>query len=148
MNEARIAKYLFMARAAAFFSKDPSTQVGALIVGPAGEIRGTGYNGAPRGSRADEDGRCETRPEKYFWMEHAERNAIYNAARCGTPTAGCMMLITHAPCMDCARAIVQAGIVGVVWPVLTDSAHIARWAEHADRVLQLFAECGVEVRTV
>lgn len=146
--ESKASRYLRLAQSVALFSKDPSTQVGALIIGPAGEIRSTGYNGAPRGCCADEDDRVYQRPEKYFWMEHAERNAIYNAARCGTPTGGCSMTITHAPCMDCARAITQAGIVAVAWPVITDSGHLARWEEHAARVLRLFAECGVKVRTV
>jgi dCMP deaminase len=50
------------------------------------------------------------RPEKYLWMEHAERNAIYNAARVGIPLKGCVIYMDGIPCMDCARAIVQAGI--------------------------------------
>lgn len=140
--EPKSLKYLRLARAVSAFSKDVSTRVGALIVGPAGEIRGTGYNGAPRGCRADEDHRA-ARPEKYFWFEHAERNAIYNAARCGTPTAGCTLYVTHAPCMDCARAIIQAGVAAVIWPAPLDEAHAARWTDHAPRVLQLLNECGV-----
>ena len=47
-------------------------------------------------------------------MEHAERNAIYNAARCGTPLEGCTLYVEIMPCMDCGRAIVQAGIREVI----------------------------------
>lgn len=125
-------------------SKDQSTKVGALIIGPDGEPRSYGWNGAPRGSKADEDERATQRPEKYFWMEHAERNAIYNAARVGTPLNGSSMLVTHPPCMDCARAIVQSGIKRVIWIAPTDQAFAERWAEHAERIAKLFNECGVE----
>ncbi len=54
------------------------------------------------------------RPNKYLWIEHAERNAICNAARAGTSTAGCTLYVELMPCMDCARAVVQAGIIEVV----------------------------------
>ena len=142
MTRNKAHKYLGLAIAASLFSKDQSTKVGALIVGPAGEVRGTGYNGAPRGSEADEDNRMQ-RPEKLFWVEHAERNSIYNAARCGTPTDGCSMVVTHPPCMDCARAIVQAGIKEVIWNHPSPEFE-ARWVEHKDRVTWLFDECGVK----
>jgi len=48
------------------------------------------------------------RPAKYLWLEHAERNAICNAARAGTATEACTIYVEIMPCMDCARAIVQA----------------------------------------
>lgn len=92
---------------------------------------------------ADEDERRE-RPEKYFWFSHAELNAITNAARIGTPLAGCSLVVTHAPCMDCARAIVQAGIREVFFPK-QDPEFVKRWEEHTARSLRLFDECGVEV---
>ena len=53
-------------------------------------------------------------------MEHAERNAIYNAARAGTPRKAARIYVEIMPCMDCARAIVQAGIGEVV---VSDRAH-------------------------
>jgi dCMP deaminase len=105
--------YLAVCRVVATRSKDPSTQLGCVIVGPAHEIRSTGYNSFPRGIRDDVPGRAE-RPEKYLWVEHAERNAIYNAARAGTALEGCTLYVELMPCMDCARGIVQAGIVEVV----------------------------------
>lgn len=91
-------------------SKDKHTQIGAVIVGPSHEIVSVGYNSPPRGLNDDLPERFE-RPEKYNWMEHAERNAIYNAARVGVSTVGCEMYMTCGmPCIDCARAIVQSGI--------------------------------------
>lgn len=105
--------YLLICNHVASRSKDPNTQLGCVIVGPAHEIRSTGYNSLPRGIRDDVPERLQ-RPTKYLWMEHAERNAIYNAARAGTSTEGCSMYVQIMPCMDCARAIVQAGLKEVV----------------------------------
>lgn len=103
-------EYFFeMAALAAKKSKDKSTQCGAVIVGPAHEIRSTGYNSFPRGLNDDVEER-HARPLKYKWMEHAERNAIYNAARIGVSLHGCTIYQDWLPCCDCARAIIQSGI--------------------------------------
>lgn len=143
MTPAKALKYLEIARATALLSKDPSTKVGAIIVGQSQEVRSLGYNGAPRGCSADEDERGVSRPEKYFWFSHAELNAITNAARVGTPLDQCSLIVTHFPCMDCARAIVQAGIVKVYVPK-PDMEFSDRWAEHMRRADRLFKECNVE----
>lgn len=140
-------KYMGIANATALLSKDSSTKVGAVVIGPTKEIRSLGYNGAPRGCSADEDERGTTRPEKYFWMSHAEANAISNAARVGIPLAGSTLVVTHFPCMDCARLIVQAGINKVVTN-RPDDAFTERWGEHMGRAMRLFDECGVEVELV
>ena len=143
MNRVKAMKYMEVARAVSKFSKDESTKVGAVILGKDSlEIRSLGYNGAPRGCSADEDAKRMERPEKYFWMEHAERNAIYNAARVGVPLEGSAILITHPPCMDCARALVQVGIKEVYWVKPTPEFG-ARWLEHKYRVIKLFNECGI-----
>lgn len=105
--------FLSICRVVSTRSKDPHTQLGCVIVGPNHEIRATGYNSFPRGIRDNVPERLE-RPEKYKWMEHAERNAICNAARCGTPLEGCVLYCEILPCMDCARAIVQAGIKEII----------------------------------
>ena len=147
MNDKSLS-YLAVATAIAALSKDQSTQVGALIVGKGGEFVASGWNGAPRGCSADEAGDVRgDRPEKYFWFSHAEANAITNAARVGTPLAGSSIVVTHFPCMDCARAIVQAGIVRVV----TRKPNVDfydRWEAHIVRAKRLFNECGVEVEYV
>lgn len=94
-------------------SKDKSTKVGAVIVGPNNEVLSVGWNGFPRGVNDDVEERHE-RPAKYEWTEHGERNAIYNAARHGIRLDGTTLYTTHDPCADCARAIVQSGIRHVV----------------------------------
>lgn len=125
-------------------SKDPSTKIGAIIVGPDREIRSTGYNGLPRGLQ-DEVPERNVRPEKYFWYEHGERNAVYNAARMGTRTMGCSMYTQGLPCADCARAIIQAGIIRVVIDPRFDKNNAPMWAEHAARSREMFAEAKIEV---
>ena len=96
----------------ASWSEDQSRKVGAVIVGQGNEIRSTGYNGFPRKVDASvplrhsrEDG------EKYLWFEHAERNAVYNAARFGASLEGCRIYCSLFPCADCVRAIIQSGII-------------------------------------
>lgn len=127
-------------------SKDQRTKYGAIIVGPDHEIRSTGYNSFPRGVNDLMNERQE-RPEKYFWFEHAERNAIYNAARVGVPLKECRIYIQGIPCMDCARAIVQSGINEVIvhkqWQDLPLSQ---KWVEHNNRTIKLFSESKVYLR--
>jgi len=111
------AYFLNMVELVASKSKDRSTKVGAVIVGPDLEVRSTGYNGFPR-SVDDEIEVRHYRPAKYLWTEHAERNAIYNAARMGTSLKGCTLYLMYGPCpcADCARAVIQAGIIRIVVP--------------------------------
>ena len=84
------------------------------------------------------------RPAKYKWTEHAERNAIYYAARIGTPLLGCRMYLPWFPCMDCARAIAQAGIVELIClkPDLADP----QWGGDFAEVPALMKEAGVRIR--
>lgn len=136
--------FMTMANHVASRSKDRSTKVGCVIVGPDNEVRSTGYNSFPRGINDNAPERHE-RPEKYLWTEHAERNAIYNAARMGTALKGCRAYLPWFPCMDCARALVQAGIVELVAHEPEDNE---RWREDFKRARVLFAEAGVAIRFV
>lgn len=138
-----------MALLVASRSKDPSTKVGAVIVGPDNEVRATGYNSFPRGINDNVPERFE-RPEKYLWFEHSERNAIYNAARAGIKLKGCRIYTNTTSklcgiCMDCARAIVQSGIVEIIHQRPADTG---KWGEECKRAHQLFKEAGVKVRIV
>ncbi len=125
-------------------SKDKYTQIGTIIVGKDNEIVSTGYNSFPRGIADDENDRQE-RPEKYYWFEHAERNAIYNAARIGVSTRDCTMYLTCGiPCADCARGIINAGIRRIVCET-SGGATGEKWEEHAARSIIMFNEAGVVV---
>ena len=140
--------YLNICKVVAARSKDPNTQIGCVIVGPAHEIRSTGYNSFPRGIRDDVPERLE-RPAKYLWIEHAERNAICNAARAGTATEGCTLYVEIMPCMDCARAIVQAGIVQVAISAERMTQYTSEYYnQHFGMVEVLFSEARVKVRRI
>ena len=109
------AHHVEMAELVATKSKDKSTKVGAVIVGPDQEVRSTGFNGFPRGVDDEVEDR-HGRPDKYLWTEHAERNAIFNAARVGIPLLGSTMVLNFCPwpCAPCARGVIQSGIAEVI----------------------------------
>ena len=108
MQDKWIKRFMDLARTFASWSEDYSTQVGAVVVSDDKDIQSSGWNGLPRGVEPTDE-RFE-RPNKYYYFEHAERNAIYNAVRNGVSLNGSHMFVTHYPCPDCARAIIQAGI--------------------------------------
>jgi len=115
------AYFLGLAAIASFRSKDPSTQNGACIVQDDSPVA-LGYNGFPRGCSDDEYpwDREEEKSynTKYPYVEHAERNAIYNAARRGISLNGSSIYIYsekgYYPCDECSRAIIQSGIKRVI----------------------------------
>ena len=126
-------------------SKDVRTQIGAVVVGRDHEILSSGYNSFPRGIDDEVLSRQE-RPEKYYWFEHAERNAIYNAARIGVSLKGSTMYLTCGMCCtDCTRGIINAGIKEV-YLERGEGAKGQMWDEHAIRSEQMFKEAGVVVR--
>jgi len=126
-------------------SKDESTQIGAVIVGENNEIRSTGYNSFPRGLDDDIPERQE-RPIKYFYFEHAERNAIYNAARVGVPLDGTTIFLTSGlPCADCARAIINSGIKIVYCKEECTTKNKEKWLESQSIAREMLEECGVSV---
>lgn len=139
--------FLRIAELIAEKSKDRSTKIGAVIVGPDSEIRSVGYNGFPRNINDNIEPRHE-RPAKYMWTEHAERNAIYNAARVGIPIKGCVMYVTGRAiaCTDCARGIIQAGITTIFGRVERKEIHRAKgahWEENLKVAQEMLIEAGV-----
>jgi dCMP deaminase len=125
------------------FSRDNSTKVGAIILNPNTlHILSTGYNGFPRKVLETKD-RME-RPLKYVYTEHAERNAIYGAARQGHSLDGSLMICTMFPCHDCARAIIQSGIMRII----SYKPNNERWAESNGHSLTMFNEAGIIVDLV
>ncbi len=98
-------------------SKDPSSKIGAVIVGPENQIISTGYNGFPTGVNEGND-RWE-RPTKYEYVVHAEVNAICNAAKHGIALRDSTLYLVGmgpptSPCMNCSKTIIQSGIKKVV----------------------------------
>ena len=125
-------------------SKDPSTQVGACIVNEKNKIVGAGYNGLPIGCSDDEfpwgrDG--DFLVTKYPYVCHAELNAILN--NIGIDLQGCRMYTALFPCHECAKAIIQAGIVEVIY--LSDK-YLGSEASQASR--RMLEATGVRYRKV
>lgn len=138
--------FMTMAYLVSMKSKDPSTKVGAVIVGPDKEIRSTGYNGFPRGV-IDLPERYADKEFKFFVGNHAEENAILHCARVGTPTLECTLYSTWIPCSYCSKSIIQAGISTVVYhedfPGTNGSE---RWSKSIELSKIIFAEAGVAIR--
>jgi len=138
-------RWLELATQIGSWSKDQSRQVGCVIVGSANQILTAGYNGFVRGVDDKRNDRHE-RPAKYDWTEHAERNAIYNAARTGVALQGATMYLPWFPCAPCARAIVQVGLKTLVAIKLT--VEDSQWDDQFKISELLLQEAGVEVRLV
>lgn len=137
--------FLNIAEAVKLKSKDQRTQIGAVIVGKDNEIVSTGFNSFPRGIN-DNVGERQQRPEKYYWFEHAERNALYNAARIGVSTKGTTMYLTCGiPCTDCAKGIISSGVSTIYCKTEDTTKNREHWDEHAKRSLVMFEEAGVEI---
>lgn len=133
-------RWMDLAQLVSTWSKDASRKTGAVIVDDRNVLVAVGWNGFPRGVDDDKAERHE-RPAKYWWTEHAERNAIYDAAAKGISTRDCKIIISWYPCADCARAIIQAGI-GIVIAVEPDWDD-PKWSADFAVVKQMFAEAGI-----
>ena len=135
-------RFLELAKQIASWSKDPSTKVGCVVVGPDREIRSTGFNGLPRGIK-DSDERLNNREIKYPMICHAEENAIMHAARIGISLKECKAYVTWPPCTRCARSLIQAGITEVIYPKSVDIPE--RWATDLDLSLNMFKEAKIKI---
>ena len=137
-------RFMEVAELVKTWSKDPSTKVGAVVVGPDREIRSTGYNGLVRGVDDNKPERLE-RPTKYDFFEHAERNAVYNACLIGASLKGCVIYVTSMPCPDCARAIIQSGIKMVVTHKVTidENSPANTWRDKLIYSEEMFKEAGI-----
>ena len=107
--------FMKMADLVASKSKDRSMKCGCVTVGDGNTVLSTGYNGFPRGVD-DDDEALHKRPAKYVWTEHDARNAIYNAARNGIQLLDSRMYLNGHPCHECARGILQAGVIEGIIP--------------------------------
>lgn len=137
-------RFLDLAAHISGWSKDPSTKVGCVVVGSDREIRSTGFNGFPRGIDDSEE-RLTDRERKYPLICHAEENAIMHAARIGISLKGCIAYVTWPPCTRCARSLIQAGVIEVVYPAEQEIPD--RWQDDFALSTSLLIEAGVAVRS-
>jgi len=104
-------RYLEMAKIWAQNSYCKRRKVGALLVKDK-MIISDGYNGTPSGF----DNICEDENDHTFpYVLHAEANAITKIAKSSNSSAGATLYVTSAPCIECAKLIIQAGITRVVY---------------------------------
>lgn len=161
--------FINMAQLVSLKSKDSSTKVGCVIVGPEKQILATGFNGFPRGVLETEEEAFHNgnyavedevkylksisdrwvRPTKYLWVEHAERNAIYNAARHGIQLRDATAYLNWAPipCPDCARCFIQSGITTIIGPD-RPFAGKGNWESINSASLPMLNEAGIKMLTI
>lgn len=131
-------KYLTQAIRLAKFSPDPVTQTSAIII-KHDDLVSADFNRFPNGVDVYDERWLE---DKYFYVEHAERNAIYKAASIGRSVVGATMYAPYAACHDCARGIIQAGIKVVVhYPFEIPE----RWQKSISIGSLMLKEAGVEI---
>ena len=139
-------RFIDLAEYISTWSKDHNTKVGAVITN-GHRIISVGYNGFPQGVNDDIELRYE-RPQKYQWTEHAERNAIYTAARFGISVLGCTMYGFFPkggpPCPDCARAIIQSGIQEIVVKRIHSEHEMYKDIQHFS--FTMLEEAGIKIR--
>lgn len=138
-------RYLRLAKEISTWSKDPSTQVGAVVVGQYGQILSQGYNGFPRGV-SDAQELLDNREFKYRLIIHAEMNCIYNASLSGISLAGSSIYVYGLPiCHECAKGVIQSGIKKVFCAYSPDLRD--KWGQSWGYSLNMFVETGIEVMT-
>jgi dCMP deaminase len=131
-------RFIELAKHISTWSKDPSTQLGSVIVDKRNRVISMGYNGFPRGVK-DTPERLNTREVKYKMIVHGEMNALVFATQ---PLKGTTMYIwPFISCSTCTAVIINAGIQRVVAPVNDNP----RWKESFDLSKQLYHEAGVQV---
>lgn len=134
------ARYVSLAEYISRWSKDPSTQVGAVLFRADGSIISMGYNGFPRGC-SDDPILLNDRDIKLKMTIHAEENALLAAGRNGTSLEGAYVAVTRHPCSSCAAKLSQAGIRQVYY--IGDEAFEERWADDVALARHMFNQLGV-----
>lgn len=134
-------RFLSIAREVSTWSKDPSAQVGAVIVGENRNILATGYNGFPRGIY-DYQHRLDNRTEKYKYVVHAEKNCLYNALYNHVDIREATMYVYGLPvCNECSKGILQSGITSVVMQYV--EIKNPAWTESLAITKQIFCEANI-----
>jgi len=131
-------RFIAIAHEVATWSKDPKCQVGCVIVSPDKRQFTVGYNGFPKGIK-DLDGRLADQVYKNSITVHAELNAILNA---GTNLEGWTLYTTKPLCVNCAAAVIQAGIKDIVMPNVAENSD---WKAENDAGYLLLVETGSKI---
>ena len=125
------------------WSKDPSTQVGAVIVDSDNRVVSLGFNGLPRGAKDDHD-RLHNREVKYALTMHAEMNAVLFAQR---SLNGCTVYVTQPPCSHCAGVLAQSGVSKVITRTPSEDFR-NRWASSMALSAEVLSEAGIDIEYI
>ncbi|MGF1748851.1 dCMP deaminase family protein [Vibrio cionasavignyae] len=131
-------RFIQMAELVGSWSKDPSTQVGAVIT-KNNRIVSVGFNGYPHG--ISDSAESDERETKYLKTLHAEENAILFAKR---DLDGCEIWVTHFPCPNCAAKIIQTGISVVHCPAQSED-FLSRWGDKISLSQDMFEQANVRI---
>ena len=110
--------FMAIANLSSMRSKDPSTQVGACIVGHDNRILSIGYNGAPNGfddKKFPWDREGTMLDTKYAYVCHGEMNAILNYRGSRKDLENAKIYVDLFPCNECAKLIIQSGIKEIIY---------------------------------
>lgn len=133
--------FLGLAKVVSKRSHDIHTQHGCVITDKQHRILGVGYNGFPKGM--DDSTLPTSRPEKYHWMIHAERNALSNCVI--RPDNG-IAYITGQSCNDCIMALWQEGVTEVI---MANSHGTKLFDKEQQKLFDLFVEqTGIKILRV
>ena len=132
-------RFLELAQRVSTWSKDPSTQTGAVIVGPDRGVISVGFNGFPKGM-PDDPVLYDNREEKYSRIVHCEINALLYAGR-SIPEGSTLYTVPFMSCDRCVVQMLQAGIKRFVAPVASQEK-LVRWGDIFDKTRRYIAECG------
>jgi dCMP deaminase len=133
-------RFLEMAELVAGWSKDPSTQTGAVLVAPDKHVISVGFNGFPAGM-PDDPPIYANREEKYSRIIHCEMNALLHAKE--SVKGATLYTFPFLSCDRCAVHMLQAGITRFVAPKLDTEAG-KRWEPTFVKTRKYCLECGVE----
>lgn len=134
-------RYFDLAVHVSGWSKDPDTQVGAVVVGVDPRDIALAYNGFPK-RIADTPARYKNRPLKRKLAQHAERNALDNAK---FSCAGATMATTMFPCIECAKSIISKGLANLITPRPPEPISEPSWRDDCALALELLDEAGVGI---
>lgn len=139
--------FIGIATLTAMRSKDPNTQVGACIVSSDNRVLSVGYNGTPNGFSDDRfpwnREAADHYDTKYPYVCHSELNAILNFRGNMRELQGARIYVHYFPCVECTKAIIQAGIKEVIY--LHDFDH-SSFGVAVKASIRMFEECGITYR--
>lgn len=125
-------------------SKDPNTQVSAIITSTDNEIISMGYNGFPSGFSGDHNCSLWEKPNKYDYVVHAEQNALSFCAKMGHKSVGARIYITPLdPCFNCTKSIIQSGISDVFVKLKESSLNRNDYKDNHEKIVKLLNECKI-----